>query len=95
MNKKILTQMKNNKKKNLEDEENNISKNIHQDISSSKNLDINKFFYFKIIFCIILLLLYFLIKNNRKKIPTICLCLMGKRENLYVEEYINYYKKLG
>ena len=70
--------MKNNKIKNLEFKETNLL---------TKRLI---FLYLKIIFGIMILLLYFLIKNNRKKIPTICLCLMGKRENLYVEEYINY-----
>ena len=44
---------------------------------------------------IILTILYFFLKNNRKKIPTICLCTLGKRENLYAKEFINYYKKLG
>ena len=55
----------------------------------------NYIFYIKIILDIILTILYFFLKNNRKKIPTICLCTLGKRENLYAKEFINYYKKLG
>ena len=31
--------------------------------------------------------------NNSQKL--ICLCVIGKEENLYVEEYISHYKMLG
>ena len=29
------------------------------------------------------------------KKPRICLCTVGKKENLYVKEFVNYYKQLG
>ena len=53
------------------------------------------FLYLKIIFITILSILYNIIGNNRKKIPSICLCVIGKRENLYAKEYVNHYKQLG
>jgi hypothetical protein len=36
--------------------------------------------------------------NNKTFIKTdikVCLCLMGKEENLYAKEYVEHYKKLG
>ena len=32
--------------------------------------------------------------NNNKKFK-ICLCVIGKNENFYIKEFINYYKKIG
>ena len=37
-------------------------------------------------------MMFFFLKSNQIKIA---LCTMGKKENLYVNEFINYYKKLG
>ncbi len=34
-------------------------------------------------------------KTNIINDITICLCIMGKEENIYAKEYINHYKKLG
>ena len=36
-------------------------------------------------------------KNNEtiKNVIKICLCAIGKKENLYINEYINHYKKIG
>ena len=34
-------------------------------------------------------------KNDNKKNIKVALCTMGKRENLYVNEFIEYYMKLG
>ena len=28
-------------------------------------------------------------------VTKVCLCVIGKKENLYINEYINHYKKLG
>ena len=57
----------------------------------------NKFFKNKNIIkiiCIffIIIILYFFINKCQFKIA---LCTMGKKENLYVQEFINYYKNLG
>ena len=49
----------------------------------------------KIISSIILAILYSIIKIYRMKKPRICLCTVGKKENLYVKEFVNYYKQLG
>jgi hypothetical protein len=35
------------------------------------------------------------IKKSIKNDIKVCLCILGKEENLYAKEYINYYKKLG
>lgn len=48
-----------------------------------------KFIYYFILN--IFFLVTFLFKRKLK----IALCTMGKRENLYVKEFVNYYKKLG
>ena len=43
------------------------------------------------------LFIYFINSINDKKVKTIkvCLCSIGKNENLYVKEFINHYKELG
>ena len=53
----------------------------------------NQRFKIKILISLNLLILYLIIfiKNQIK----IALCTMGKQENLYVKEFIYYYKKLG
>ena len=45
----------------------------------------------KLLICLILLLSYYCIDLNMK----ICLCTIGKRENLYIREYITHYQKYG
>ena len=54
------------------------------------------FHKFQIFFIIILLFIFFNlpVQINDNKIK-IALCTMGKLENLYVEEYVNHYIKLG
>ena len=48
------------------------------------------------IFILILIELITLIYNNSKeKQLKICLCVIGKNENLYVKEFVNHYKNLG
>lgn len=58
-----------------------------------------KIFIFKIIiissFIIYFFLFKFEIKNKNKNNIKVCLCTMGKSENLYVKEFIEYYIKLG
>ena len=47
---------------------------------------------------ILFLFLFYIINtfiNNKIKKLNICLCSIGKKENLYVKEFINHYKKLG
>lgn len=39
------------------------------------------------------ILIFSFIKKTNKKF--ICLCVIGKKENIYAKEYINHYKKLG
>ena len=41
------------------------------------------------------LILFILSSKPKKKEIKIALCTMGKRENLYAKEFINYYIKLG
>ena len=45
-------------------------------------------------FCLFLIKL---INNNFNNIPNIrvCLCTLGKKENLYIKEFIQYYEKIG
>ena len=54
---------------------------------------INKFISLiaKFLFLFAFLIIYSIYLNNR----TICMCSIGKNENLYIKEFISYYKKLG
>ena len=57
----------------------------------------NLYLYLFIIYVkinLIILIFVFLI-YQRKKITKVGLCAIGKLENLYAKEYVNYYKKLG
>ena len=47
----------------------------------------------RIIFLFILNYLFFIVKLFKK--IKVCLCTIGKKENLYAREYVNYYKNLG
>ena len=51
----------------------------------------NKILFFIIIYILIVNSNY---KNKYKK-TKVCLCVIGKLENVYAKEYINHYKKLG
>ena len=66
---------------------------IYYCIFKTIKIYINK--YKKSIF--LTLLFYILIFSfiNEKNKKFICLCVIGKKENLYAKEYINHYKKLG
>ena len=44
---------------------------------------------------LIIIFLFIIIKIKIKEKTQICLCTTGKRENLYVREYIEHYKKYG
>ena len=35
------------------------------------------------------------IRINKKKLLKVCLCAIGKKENLYATEFVNHYKKIG
>ena len=52
-----------------------------------------KFKKIKFYFLLASIYLIFLSYLNRKKEPSICLCLLSKQENRYLREYIEYYKK--
>ena len=59
-------------------------------------ININLYIYqFKIFYIFILwiLLLFSFIRKEKK--TKICLCVIGKNENIYAKEYINHYKQLG
>ena len=55
-----------------------------------KSKKINKFIFYLFLNIIIIIILIF----KRIKIK-IAICTMGKKENLYIKEFILYYKKLG
>ena len=44
---------------------------------------------------IIILLDCFIVFSYFHNVIKVCLCVIGKKENLYVNEYINHYKKIG
>ena len=50
----------------------------------------------KFVFLIIFLIISFLLpKNKKKKRIKVCLCAIGKQENLYIKEYVKHYKEIG
>lgn len=53
-----------------------------------------KNFFILIILYLFISLIFFSFKKKEKKI-LVCLCVIGRRENLYAKEYIEYYKNLG
>ena len=57
---------------------------------SQKNKKIS--FYEKLIFIIIILII---LKKNKHYRLQICLCSIGKKENLYIKEFVDHYKRLG
>ena len=59
------------------------------------NFEFDYIFIIKAISNIILLFLYIVITKYTKKNPRICLCTVGKRENLYAKEFVDHYKQLG
>ena len=48
-----------------------------------------------LIFIIIFILFDLIPKNKIKKEIKVCLCVIGKKENKYIKEFINHYKLLG
>ena len=54
-----------------------------------------KFFMFIIFFSLVLLLIKFLFFSSKDDDYKICICAIGKNENLYIKEFVNYYQKLG
>ena len=59
----------------------------------TKVLIIKKYIIFTIIFIFILLIE--LERYNKLKKTKICICTIGKRENKYIKEFIEYYKNYG
>ena len=51
-------------------------------------------FIIKIILIIIIYIIYIFLPNNKSKIK-VALCTMGRKENLYINEYVNHYLSLG
>ena len=49
----------------------------------------------KLFICIYLNVLNFFLYYKRKKNTKVCICTIGKEENRYIREFIEYYKKLG
>ena len=69
---------------------------INKKSNKKFNVIVNNFLFIK--FLIInhhLNLLFFLNKGYFLENDSICLCVIGKKENLYAKEYINHYKNLG
>lgn len=58
------------------------------------NIYENKKSIFKVIFLVFCLFLY-ITKNKRKNELKLAICTMVKEENLYLKEFIDYYKELG
>jgi len=54
-----------------------------------------KFIIFFLIFILIIFCDFHFIKIKSKKLLKICLCVIGKRENRYVKEFVEHYKKIG
>ena len=50
---------------------------------------------FKYIYLFLIVFNFFFQSINTTNKQFICLCVIGKKENLYVKEFINHYKKLG
>ena len=70
-----------------------IKKHLSSRIKSRSNTIIYKNKILQIIFALIILLSFGFYKSpNDLKI---CLCAIGKKENLYVNEFVEHYKKLG
>jgi hypothetical protein len=55
-----------------------------------------KYIYF-IYSLVIFFLISFIFFNSQTKIKQtkVCLCVIGKKENLYANEFVNHYKKIG
>ena len=62
-------------------------------MSNKNNSSLFFFFIFKF-FIIILICMYLFFSNNKYKIK-VCICTIGKLENLYIREFVEYYNKLG
>ena len=54
---------------------------------------INKIFFKSLLFVINIFLIF--IKINRNKSLKVCLCTIGKKENVYASEFVDHYKKMG
>jgi L-rhamnose mutarotase len=54
-----------------------------------------KFIIFLLNFIIIIFYGFIFNKIKNKKLLKVCLCVIGKRENRYVKEFVEHYKKIG
>ena len=77
-----------------------IKRNIIRNDDNKRKLYIHFFYKIKIILFYSIFL--FLIKDKKIILKTkyrsqtsICICAIGKKENLYIKEFVNHYKKLG
>ena len=68
-----------------------IKKKVLKKINIILYLKIKKIKYF--IFLINIFLIF--ISINKIKLLKVCLCVIGKKENLYANEFVNHYKKIG
>ena len=50
--------------------------------------------HFKLIFIFFLILILYKVENKKKKIK-VCICTLGKNENRYIREFVQYYEKFG
>jgi len=58
------------------------------------NNNLKLFLFFNLLYIIVLFNQIYKYKKNINNLK-ICLCVIGKKENLYIKEFTNYYKKLG
>ena len=69
-------------------------KKSYQILNIKKNE--GKMFYLFINVLIIVLFFYIIIqKKKNNKITKVCICTIGKKENLYIREFVTYYEKFG
>lgn len=80
--------------KNYSDRLKNRDKYRNLDFLSKKSKSYKKKIFFTILLLIIIFLLSSIYKLKDKQIK-ICLCVIGKKENLYAKEFVDHYKKLG
>ena len=55
----------------------------------------NKYSKYAVIICIFIILISSLFLKIQKKVPTVCLCAVGRQENRYAKEFVEHYKNLG
>ena len=64
--------------------------------NNNDKIPLNKFYIFVLILIILVFTFKLSYKNELKRENTkVCMCTIGKKENLYAKEFVDYYKSLG